>query len=262
MKYMWDSAKTVDQRLMQLTKPSQAMSTAATAISALEAQCSLQDRRCEAVSLRLGAFLEQLETSPLLPESATVVGESATAAAASISEGATEKATSNDAISSNPQPESSTTTITASNSYRNPSARAPCSEVSNGASVESTNAKIHDADSLAAEMHRRAVAIAEEDAKARSSQPTALLDATGCAMPATAPGPSAPQHPDHPAYGMRVWPPPSPVALAESQPVPAWAKDGIGAAGGGEESNGVPEWASSHSEDNKETPKENGCVVS
>jgi len=59
-----------------------------------------------------------------------------------------------------------------------------------------------------------------------------------------------------------VWPPLSPVALADSQPVPAWAKDSTGATGGGEESNVVPEWASSHSEDNKETPKENGCVVS
>jgi hypothetical protein len=109
-------------------------------------------------------------------------------------------------------------------------------------------------------MHRRAAALAREDAKARSSQPTALLDANGRAVPATAPGPSAPQHPDHPAYGLKVWPPPSPVALAESQPLPAWAKDD--SSGGGDGGNGVPDWASAPSGDEKESPKDNGCLVS
>eukprot|EP00613_Pedinella_sp_CCMP2098_P069465 CAMPEP_0171923402 /NCGR_PEP_ID=MMETSP0993-20121228/22086_1 /TAXON_ID=483369 /ORGANISM="non described non described, Strain CCMP2098" /LENGTH=443 /DNA_ID=CAMNT_0012561403 /DNA_START=64 /DNA_END=1395 /DNA_ORIENTATION=+ len=81
----------------------------------------------------------------------------------------------------------------------------------------------HDSASLAAEMRRRASVISRDEDAARQAPLTIPRDKAGRALPMTLPGPRAPRHEDHPAFGMKVWPPPRPTV--EEKPPPSWAAE-------------------------------------
>jgi nicotinamide N-methyltransferase len=93
----------------------------------------------------------------------------------------------------------------------------------------------HDSDTLATVVRARAQLIAAEEEAARASKLVLPVDKYGAALPVTMPGPRAPSHEDHPAYGIRMWPPPAPAPVQHSHETPEWANAAQAA--------DVPEWA-------------------
>ncbi len=100
-------------------------------------------------------------------------------------------------------------------------------------------------------LRQRAAAIqAEEDAALRSNAWASAMnrDANGLVLPLTAlPGPRAPRHEDHPAFGMRVWPPVAGSGDERKQPesslLPAWASEAGDSGGRDQEGDDAPDWA-------------------
>ena len=109
----------------------------------------------------------------------------------------------------------------------------------------SKNPFITDDASLRAAMAERARATAAAEDAADAAGERAARDARGAALPLTLPGPRAPRHEDHPAYGVPHWPPRAGVArdAAAAAPPPAWARD-----------EGAPSWARG---DDAEPPSSN-----
>jgi nicotinamide N-methyltransferase len=105
----------------------------------------------------------------------------------------------------------------------------------------------HDSASLANELRRRAAVIASAEDEGRQAPLELPRDAQGLVLPATIPGPRAPRHEDHPAFGMKVWPPPQPTAKTAAggaatrgaQALPAW----VCGQEEKEETPGFPSWA-------------------
>lgn len=104
----------------------------------------------------------------------------------------------------------------------------------------------NDSESLTKYMKMKAEEISKEEDIARNQPLILPRDALGYVLPITIPGPLAPKHEDHPAYGMKIWPPRRPTttlngdgngkgAAASSENVPSWVN-------GDEDVNPFPDW--------------------
>ena len=83
----------------------------------------------------------------------------------------------------------------------------------------------------------RAAEIQKEEQAARTKGDLTIRDSSGAAVAITLPGPQAPRHEDHPAFGTRVWPPVA--SVAKEADVPSWAE---GHKSDDEEAADMPSW--------------------
>jgi EEF1A N-terminal glycine/lysine methyltransferase len=98
----------------------------------------------------------------------------------------------------------------------------------------------NDSESLAIYMRKQAEEIAKEEEMANKELLQLPKDENGYVLPISLPGPRAPKHEDHPAYGMRIWPPRRPVASSSNNSgssLPSWVN-------GEEDMNPFPDWTS------------------
>jgi len=85
-----------------------------------------------------------------------------------------------------------------------------------GNETHETPSIVCDANSLDLHIKAQAKIISDDEEAARRSMVVLPTDERGYVLPITIPGPRAPKHEDHPAFGMRVWPPPKPIPHASS----------------------------------------------